>query len=152
AQALRDDPPKDGPDSLDVDHISGDVQSTFPNGCHVAEVEVDPDTGTVEIGHLTLSPVSEQCHGVGIDGHVAATRLGLQPRELEAVPDSGQRLGDLDPPGVEMDVIPAEPEQFTASHPGRGGESKQHRMAVVSGFSEELVEFDGRPRGSTPAV
>ena len=53
AQSLRDDPPKDGPDSLDVDHISGDVQSTFPNGCHVAEVEVDPDTGTVEIVRYT---------------------------------------------------------------------------------------------------
>ena len=26
-----------------------DVPSTFPNGCHVAEVEIDPDTGVMQI-------------------------------------------------------------------------------------------------------
>ena len=41
--------PEDVPSSLDVDHTSGPVPSTFPNGCHVAEVEIDPDTGVVEI-------------------------------------------------------------------------------------------------------
>jgi aerobic carbon-monoxide dehydrogenase large subunit len=43
-------PPADGPQSLDVTHISdGPSASTYPNGCHVCEVEVDPDTGTVNI-------------------------------------------------------------------------------------------------------
>ena len=43
-------PPADGPQSLDVTHISdGPGASTYPNGCHVCEVEVDPDTGTVNI-------------------------------------------------------------------------------------------------------
>jgi carbon-monoxide dehydrogenase large subunit len=37
------------PSSLDVDHTTGGIPSTFPNGCHVAEVEVDPDTGMVQI-------------------------------------------------------------------------------------------------------
>ncbi len=41
--------PEDLPSSLDVDHTSGPVPSTFPNGCHVAEVEIDPETGVVEI-------------------------------------------------------------------------------------------------------
>jgi carbon-monoxide dehydrogenase large subunit len=41
--------PEDVPSSLDVDHTSGPVPSTFPNGCHVAEVEIDPETGVVEI-------------------------------------------------------------------------------------------------------
>ena len=45
--------PEDVPSSLDVDHTSGPVPSTFPNGCHVAEVEVDPDTGTIEIVRYT---------------------------------------------------------------------------------------------------
>ena len=39
--------PEDVPSSLDVDHTSGPVPSTFPNGCHVAEVEIDPETGVV---------------------------------------------------------------------------------------------------------
>ena len=45
--------PDDVPDSLDVDHTSGTIASTFPNGCHVAEVEVDPDTGVVRIVRYT---------------------------------------------------------------------------------------------------
>ncbi|KZD24270.1 xanthine dehydrogenase family protein molybdopterin-binding subunit [Tardiphaga robiniae] len=41
--------PEGAPTSLDVDHTSSDVPSTFPNGCHVAEVEIDPDTGVLTI-------------------------------------------------------------------------------------------------------
>ena len=38
--------PPDAPTSLDVDHIIDQpVPSAFPNGCHIAEVEVDPQTG-----------------------------------------------------------------------------------------------------------
>ena len=43
-------PPAEAPQSLDVVHISnGPGASTYPNGCHVAEVEVDPQTGSVEL-------------------------------------------------------------------------------------------------------
>ena len=41
--------PEGVPNSLDVDHATKDTPSTFPNGCHVAEVEIDPDTGVVQI-------------------------------------------------------------------------------------------------------
>jgi carbon-monoxide dehydrogenase large subunit len=41
--------PEGVPSSLDVDHTTKEVPSTFPNGCHVAEVEIDPDTGAVSI-------------------------------------------------------------------------------------------------------
>ena len=37
--------PEGVPSSLDVDHTTKDMPSTFPNGCHVAEVEIDPETG-----------------------------------------------------------------------------------------------------------
>ncbi|MGC2220211.1 MAG: xanthine dehydrogenase family protein molybdopterin-binding subunit [Pseudolabrys sp.] len=38
------------PSSLNIDHIVKDpVPSAFPNGCHVAEVEVDPETGAVQV-------------------------------------------------------------------------------------------------------
>jgi aerobic carbon-monoxide dehydrogenase large subunit len=37
------------PSSLDVDHSTKDIPSTFPNGCHVVEVEIDPETGVVRI-------------------------------------------------------------------------------------------------------
>jgi len=41
--------PPDVPRSLDVSHVSDGVPSAFPNGCHVAEVEIDPDTGITEV-------------------------------------------------------------------------------------------------------
>jgi carbon-monoxide dehydrogenase large subunit len=41
--------PGDIPASLDVAHIHESAPSAYPNGCHVAEIEVDPETGTVRI-------------------------------------------------------------------------------------------------------
>jgi carbon-monoxide dehydrogenase large subunit len=41
--------PEGVPSSLDVDHNTKEIPSTFPNGCHVAEVEIDPDTGVIKI-------------------------------------------------------------------------------------------------------
>jgi len=40
---------EDGPQSLDVSHLTDPIASAFPNGCHIAEVEIDPQTGTVEV-------------------------------------------------------------------------------------------------------
>lgn len=45
--------PEGVPASLDVDHTSGAVPSAFPNGCHVAEVEIDPQTGQVQVVRYT---------------------------------------------------------------------------------------------------
>ncbi|HYG85682.1 MAG TPA: xanthine dehydrogenase family protein molybdopterin-binding subunit [Azospirillum sp.] len=52
--------------------------STFPNGCHICEVEVDPDTGTVEVVRYTVvddfgtvvnpSLVKGQVHGGVVQG------------------------------------------------------------------------------------
>ncbi len=42
--------PEGVPTSLDVDHIvTNPVPSAFPNGCHIAEVEVDPETGATQV-------------------------------------------------------------------------------------------------------
>jgi carbon-monoxide dehydrogenase large subunit len=45
--------PEGVPSSLSVDHSSKEVPSTYPNGCHVAEVEIDPDTGVVHVVRYT---------------------------------------------------------------------------------------------------
>jgi carbon-monoxide dehydrogenase large subunit len=37
------------PDSLSVSHVSDSPPFSYPNGCHVAEVEVDPETGVSEV-------------------------------------------------------------------------------------------------------
>ena len=40
---------KQHPGALDVDLKDKKVGTTFPNGCHIAEVEIDPETGVAEI-------------------------------------------------------------------------------------------------------
>jgi carbon-monoxide dehydrogenase large subunit len=70
--------PEGVPDSLDVDHTTEPVPSAFPNGCHVAEVEIDPDTGVVQIVRYSavndfgtvINPmlVAGQLHGGVVQG------------------------------------------------------------------------------------
>jgi carbon-monoxide dehydrogenase large subunit len=40
---------KEQPGALDVSHVSDVIPSAFPNGCHVCEVEIDPETGQVDV-------------------------------------------------------------------------------------------------------
>src|SRR5499426_279249 len=46
--------PEGIPASLNTDHVGNDpVPSTFPNGCHIAEVEIDPETGATRVVRYT---------------------------------------------------------------------------------------------------
>jgi aerobic carbon-monoxide dehydrogenase large subunit len=66
--------PGDVPDSLDVQHVMDKVPSAFPNGVHIAEVEIDPETGVVAVVKYSMvndfgvivNPllVEGQAHGV----------------------------------------------------------------------------------------
>jgi carbon-monoxide dehydrogenase large subunit len=46
--------PPDVPASLDVKHVFDQAPSAFPNGCHIAEVEIDPETGVAEVVKYTM--------------------------------------------------------------------------------------------------
>jgi carbon-monoxide dehydrogenase large subunit len=69
---------KKKPGALDVKHVTEVIPSAFPNGCHVAEVEIDPDTGAVEVVRYSsvndfgtvLNPllVEGQIHGGVVQG------------------------------------------------------------------------------------
>jgi aerobic carbon-monoxide dehydrogenase large subunit len=88
--------PEDVPDTLDVDHNTKDTPSTFPNGCHVAEVEIDPDTGVVRIVRYTgvndfgtiVNPmiVAGQLHGGVAQG------IGQALMEEVSYDESGQPI------------------------------------------------------------
>ena len=43
------DKPAGLPDSLDHETVAETPPSSFPNGCHICEVEIDPETGSVRI-------------------------------------------------------------------------------------------------------
>jgi carbon-monoxide dehydrogenase large subunit len=70
--------PADAPQSLDVAHVSNGMPSAFPNGCHVCEVEIDPDTGVIRVVKYTstndfgtvINPmlVEGQIHGGVVQG------------------------------------------------------------------------------------
>jgi aerobic carbon-monoxide dehydrogenase large subunit len=88
--------PEGVPSSLDVDHTSQPVPSTFPNGCHVAEVEIDPETGIVQIVRYTgvndfgtiVNPmlVAGQLHGGVAQG------IGQALMECVSYDSSGQPI------------------------------------------------------------
>ncbi|MEZ4427330.1 MAG: xanthine dehydrogenase family protein molybdopterin-binding subunit [Nannocystaceae bacterium] len=42
------------PRTLDVTHLHDGVPSAFPNGCHVAEVEIDPQTGATRVVRYSI--------------------------------------------------------------------------------------------------
>ena len=46
--------PEGVPDTLDVSHVHDAAPSAFPNGAHVAEVEIDPETGAVDVVKYTM--------------------------------------------------------------------------------------------------
>jgi carbon-monoxide dehydrogenase large subunit len=89
--------PEGVPTSLDVQHVSdGPSASTFPNGCHVCEVEVDPETGVIEVVKYAsvndfgtvINPiiVEGQLHGGVVQG------IGQTLMEMTAYDADGQLL------------------------------------------------------------
>ncbi len=82
------------PRSLDVQHVHENSPSAYPNGCHVAEVEIDPETGTTEVVRYVMvndfgtvvNPllVEGQLHGGVVQG------IGQALMERTAYDEEGQ--------------------------------------------------------------
>jgi aerobic carbon-monoxide dehydrogenase large subunit len=98
AEAARDRaklPPEIEP-GLDVTHVQTPSANTFPNGCHITEVEIDPDSGVVTIDRYTvvddfgavINPLllEGQVHGGIVQG------LGQALFEHTVYDDEGQLL------------------------------------------------------------
>jgi carbon-monoxide dehydrogenase large subunit len=88
--------PPDAPKSLDAELVIDGTPSAFPNGCHICEVEVDPETGKVEVvrysstndfGNL-VNPllVAGQVHGGVVQG------IGQALMEAARYDEGGQLL------------------------------------------------------------
>ncbi|TVR08660.1 MAG: xanthine dehydrogenase family protein molybdopterin-binding subunit [Salinarimonadaceae bacterium] len=115
--------PDGEPASLDVDHVHESAPSAYPNGCHIAEVEVDPETGVVRIvGYVAVNDfgvivnpmlVEGQLHGGVVQG------FGQAIMEHARYDESGQlvtgsfmdyampRAGDVPYFRVENHAVPA---------------------------------------------
>lgn len=105
---------------LDAAEIAQINAHTFPNGCHVAEVEIDPETGTVEIARYSVTDdVGRAVNPLIVRGQVhggVAQGVGQAVFEHTAYdPSSGQllagsfmdyalpRAGDL--PQIDVDLV-----------------------------------------------
>ena len=88
--------PPEVPRTLDVRHIFESAPSAYPNGCHIAEVEIDPETGVVTVVKYTMvsdfgvviNPllVEGQAHGGTVQG------IGQALLESVRYDDQGQLL------------------------------------------------------------
>jgi carbon-monoxide dehydrogenase large subunit len=96
ASALRGDLPDDLPPSLDVTHTEAYEESAFPNGCHVAEVEVDPETGEVAVvSYVTVGDFGVVVNPMLVEGQThggVAQGLGQALLEKVAYNEAGQLL------------------------------------------------------------
>ncbi len=82
---------------LDTAEVAPIAAHTFPNGCHVAEVEVDPDTGVVElVRYLVCDDFGKTINPLIVRGQVAGgVAQGYGQAVMEHTvydPESGQLL------------------------------------------------------------
>jgi len=86
------------PGKLDVDLTGQKVGSTFPNGCHVAEVEIEPETGEVEVVRYTAvddagTIINHQIVEGQMQGGITQGAGHILGEQATYDPDSGQLLG-----------------------------------------------------------
>ncbi|HEY6832687.1 MAG TPA: molybdopterin cofactor-binding domain-containing protein, partial [Pseudolabrys sp.] len=81
------------PESLDT-QAGIKVPPSFPNGCHIAEVEIDPDTGAVEIvSYVAVGDCGNVLDETIVEGQVhggVAQGLGQALAESTVYDDNGQ--------------------------------------------------------------
>lgn len=142
-------------DTLDEELLyKRDNECNFPNGCHVAEVEICPDTGTVTVARyaavddvgVVLNPmlVHGQCHGGIVSGigqaiyeHAVYDTDGGQFLSASFQDYCLPRAGDLPELEVGLNVVPCPSNDLGVKGAGEGG-SCGAPPAVVSAVCDAL--------------
>jgi aerobic carbon-monoxide dehydrogenase large subunit len=148
--------PEGVPSSLDVDHTTESVPSTFPNGCHVAEVEIDPETGTVQIVRYTgvndfgtiVNPmlVAGQLHG-GVAQGIGQALMECVSYDSNGQPVTGSfmdyampRAGDIPLMAVGDHPVPAKSNPLGTKGCGEAG-CAGSLSTIVNAVIDALSEF-----------
>lgn len=122
--------------------------ATFPNGCHLCEVEVDPDTGAVRVDRYTVvddvgTVVNPLLVKAQITGGVVQGLGQALSEEVVHDPEDGQlltatfmdyampRAGDLPGIGVESHPVPTKANPLGVKGAGEAGTVG----ALAAGFS-----------------
>ncbi|HET6183578.1 MAG TPA: xanthine dehydrogenase family protein molybdopterin-binding subunit [Acetobacteraceae bacterium] len=153
--------------TLDAAEVAEIKAHTFPNGCHVAEVEVDPETGTIEIvRYLVCDDVGKAVNPLIVRGQVhggVAQGFGQAVKERTAYdPDSGQllsgsftdyalpRADDLPDIEVELIEVPCATNPLGVKGAGEAG-AVGSPPAVINAVLDALAE-DGVAHIDMPAT
>ncbi|MBI0434101.1 xanthine dehydrogenase family protein molybdopterin-binding subunit [Roseomonas sp. KE0001] len=152
---------------LDAAEIAAIPAHTFPNGCHIAEVEVDPETGHTEIArYIVVDDVGFALNPMIVRGQVhggVAQGIGQAVMERTAYdPESGQLLSAslndyalpraIDLPDIEVELveIPCETNPLGVKGAGEAG-AVGSPPAVMNALIDALRE-DGVTRLDMPAT
>ncbi len=149
-------PPGDLPQDLDVSHIFKGVPSAFPNGCHIAEVEIDPETGVVAlVGYATVNDFGVLVNPMLVQGQAhggIAQGLGQALCESVVYDEDGQlltgsfmdyalpRASDFPGLGFESHPVPARTNPLGAKGCGEAG-CAGSLPAVMNAVVDALSEF-----------
>ena len=159
--------PEGVPSTLDIRHVSdGPGASTYPNGCHVCEVELDPDTGVIAVVKYSsvndfgtvINPliVEGQLHGGVIQG------IGQALMEMTVYDEDGQfltgsfmdyalpRASDSPEVAVVDHPVPATTNVLGVKGCGEAG-CAGSLTSVMNAIADALSEF-GIPHMDMPAT
>jgi carbon-monoxide dehydrogenase large subunit len=157
AQRTRDGKMPEGvPSSLDVDHNTKETPSTFPNGCHVAEVEIDPETGVVRIVRYAavndfgtvVNPmiVAGQLHG-GVAQGIGQALMEEVSYDSSGQPVTGSfmdyampRAGDVPTMSVDDHPSPAKSNPLGTKGCGEAG-CAGSLVCIVNAVLDALAEY-----------
>ncbi len=140
---------------LDAAEVAEIKAHTFPNGCHVAEVEVDPDTGIITVPrYIVVDDVGHALNPMIVRGQVhggVAQGIGQAVHERTAYdPESGQLLSASfmdyalpraeDLPDIEVDLmeIPCETNPMGVKGAGEAG-AVGSPPALINALVDALV-------------
>jgi len=131
-------------------------QMSFPNGCHVCEVEIDPETGTVSVvGYTAVDDVGTMLHETIVEGQIhggVAQGLGQVLGEHVIYGEDGQlqtasfmdyvmpRAADLPALSVHHHVVPCTTNPLGVKGAGESGVAG----ALPSGVSAVLDALASR--------
>ena len=86
----------DGPVGLDITHVFSSDTENFPNGAHVCEVEIDPETGILDIvSYVAVDDCGVVMNPLIVDGQICggvAQGLGQALMEHVVYDESGQLI------------------------------------------------------------
>jgi carbon-monoxide dehydrogenase large subunit len=134
--------PRNLPDGMEPGLITGAAfaakEQNFPNGCHICELEIDPETGEVEIlAYSVVDDVGTVMNPLLLEGQIrGGIAQGVGQLLLEDIvfdPESGQlvtgsfmdyampRAGDLSPMHCETNSVPTRSNPLGVKGAGEAG-------------------------------